>query len=41
MCATIRDSDLNKGNFFIERNFRQLFPVVIIGEVTNSPWHLY
>ena len=42
--AVIRDSDLLKRNvifYCIERHFKKLFTVIITGELTNSPWHLY
>ena len=27
--------------YCIKRHYKQLFTVIIIGELTNSPWHSY
>ena len=27
--------------YCIERHFKKLFTVIIAGELTNSPWHIY
>ena len=37
----IRDSNLNVRCYCIERHFKQLFTVIITGELMNSLWHLY